>query len=810
MERRFFFSLCAVEQDEIVQAKTDELFDLDPILCTFTLRQLRSELKRYGKEETEFRRELSALPEVESPAIRGLLRKKCLIGILLEQRKIYGFLEKGQEVKVVMRPWTRIIRTGTASEHGGGRSAADAWEKRRLRLERKRREKEKRSGASYGGQDGKTEEDKGGYFLDDEDDNTEGGVVVDPYVRKELVEALLDKYATAKELRVVMKSFGISTITPGVKDEARRVKMANNLVDSVSKKDDLFRAWKAVLLQGKHKVDTVLADDLLATASTAIPGSRGLSTRGTSSRRRAGRSRLKMRPRSSLWRPDGSLERDDFLLRPGSDNAANHWVKQKKAGGPGEEWRNRITGEIIPIRMFFSPEREPGGFGIDYLETLLSRGVSLPVRSVTPYEHEGRSLDFGFAPPKRPATSESSDYDQDFDEYFRKRRLRLKERGVALQPGSSIAYQRSLLEARRRYDKKKGAAPSEAQRPERVMGNVLVLDGGDDNADDNGAVNTSSDEDEDISDTEFFAEYVVEKVEEGIPSWFFESLLLRFGAGPTKKKTKQGRQEDWQFAPVEFRDESGYNSLEDFKFYYSALEVPVARNKSLLLRELLMRVRRRCWDGSDDECTSDEEVRCARGAAATDSGAGEGDDVAGASESSYDRGGDDGSVGGGNDSNVFLVGKRGGGSSARGQGAESDAEAPEPKPQSKPRLGWARYADDNGYPYFFNHETQESTYDNPFLSSSDGSSDDGSDLDEVANFRKEVEARAFVEFCAIMVQCRFRGNVSRNECRRMIAKRFRKVKSSEGDGWVYEDLEAGKHYEKRPALFGVLWPFSNF
>lgn len=110
--------------------------------------------------------------------------------------------------------------------------------------------------------------------------------------------------------------------------------MANNLVDSISKKDDLFRAWKAVLLQGKHKIISDASDDLVDFENN-IPVLRGLSSRGTASRRRS--SRLKMRPHSTLWRPDGSIESDDFY-RPGTDN---DWVKQKRKGGKGEEVRKR-------------------------------------------------------------------------------------------------------------------------------------------------------------------------------------------------------------------------------------------------------------------------------------------------------------------------------------------------------------------------------------------------------------------------------------------------------------------------------------
>ncbi|GMI03614.1 hypothetical protein TrRE_jg8631 [Triparma retinervis] len=493
---------------EVVQKYSDELYDLEPVLSTFTLRQLRAELKRYGKEESEFRAKLLALPSVESQAVRGLLRKRCLIEILLEQRKVHGVLGKGE-----------------------------------------------------------VEEEEG----DDDFFEDKEKVFIDPFVRKELVEALLEKHKTANELRGVMRTFKVDTKTPGVKGKERMIKMANNLVDTVSRKDDLFRAWKAVLLQGRHKIESDVTDDLLM-MQKVVPGSRGLDSRGLGSRRR-GSSRLKLRPRSGAWRPDGRWE-DDFQ-RPGSE--MSDWVKVKREDG-GEEWRNRVTGEIIPIHMFFSPESEPGGFGVDYLETLLSRGVSLPLGDggVGGGGDWGGWREAGFEP--RPTTSQS-DYDDDFEEYFRKRRLRMMERGVETK-GSNVAYQRSLLEARRRYKKGVGV----------------------------------------------------------------------------------------------------------------------------------------------------------------------------------------------------------------------------------PMIGWARYVDDNGWPYFYNWNTGVSTYDNPFEYSD---SDEDSDEEDAEKLRKELEARAFLEFCAIMVQARFRGQVERKRCREKMAKRFRKFKG-DGERYLYEDLDNGNLLKKRPSIIKMLWPGSKF
>ena len=96
-------------EEEIIRRENDQLFNMDPILSTYTLRQLRDELKRYGKDESEFRAELSKLPDVESPAIRGVLRKQCLISILLEQRTIHGHLQKDQ-ARVAQAPTARTSR----------------------------------------------------------------------------------------------------------------------------------------------------------------------------------------------------------------------------------------------------------------------------------------------------------------------------------------------------------------------------------------------------------------------------------------------------------------------------------------------------------------------------------------------------------------------------------------------------------------------------------------------------------------------------------------------------------------------------
>jgi hypothetical protein len=629
--------------DEIIRRENDKLFHMDHVLSTYTLRQLREELKRYGKEESEFRAKLSLLPDVESAAVRGVLRKQCLIEILLEQREIYGHLEKNEVVKAEIRPWTRIIRTGTATAQEG--EEEDYFERRRRRMERKK----------MGDPNGKADKDA---EQQDEDlfDDLTNKTIVDPYVRNQLVEACLLKYETAKAMREVMIANKVDTLTPGLKGEERRVKLANNLVDSISKNDDLFRAWKAVLLQGgDFKIDTSVADDLIQNGAMK-PVSRSLSTRGSSSRRRNNSGRLKLRPHSQLWRPDNVAKGGgDYFTRPSTDNLNLDWIKRPRANdSTQQEWFNKVTGEIIPIHNFFSPESEAGGFGVDYLEKLLSRGVSLPMNAQA---LEGTSLaDFGFVPEQGRRAAEGyylddddGGGDDDLEEYMRKQKLRLKQNFDFDKPGSDVAYQRSLLRAQLKYERSKKYQKGPAE-----SGNAFVVNqarrGGD--GDD-----SDSSYDSDASDTEYIARYVVKQIEVGLPQFIFEELLMRFGAGPSQPIKKGGKESP--FHKIEFRDEN-YHSIEDFIFYYSRLEVPVARNKALLLAELLLRVKRRNFDGTDPPDTDDE---------ASDAG----------NEAEEDE----------EESNAHVV----------------EEKVPLEPPNPNQKLEWTRHTDDNGYPYFFNWKT---------------------------------------------------------------------------------------------------------
>jgi hypothetical protein len=90
-------------EDEIVSRENDVLLDMDVLLCTFTLRQLRDELKRYGKEESEFRAELS---KVSARASERSEREECAVASTTWGR-FYGIAQR--------RRSERSERKGTCS-----------------------------------------------------------------------------------------------------------------------------------------------------------------------------------------------------------------------------------------------------------------------------------------------------------------------------------------------------------------------------------------------------------------------------------------------------------------------------------------------------------------------------------------------------------------------------------------------------------------------------------------------------------------------------------------------------------------------
>ena len=228
--------------------------------------------------------------------------------------------------------------------------------------------------------------------------------------------------------------------------------------------------------------------------------------------------------------------------------------------------------------------------------------------------------------------------------------------------------------------------------------------------------------------------------------------------------------------------------MEEFKFYYTRLEVPVARLKAMLLRELKLRVdvvesgRAKNYDGESDSDSEDEDDE------------------------------------NGEDNNVLVHGQTQPDEPEEDQKgkkvtcAGEENEQQEEEEETPPLIGWKRYKDENGWPYFYNHNTQESTYDNPFIHSDSESDDDSEDDEESFEERRRKEqARLFMEFCAIMVQARVRGVLERKRTRHLLAKRFRKVINDDSNGeYVYEDLQthedASRYKAKRPSLFNFVFP----
>ena len=129
---------------EIINRETAVMNELDPILSNYTLRQLRAELKRYGKSEQDFRKELDSVnPPNRSQGIRGVLRKQCLVRLIKQQQGIHGILGKGDRDigPAVERPWTNIIRYGTA------RGLDDDGDEKDYQIRRRRRMNDKKKNA---------------------------------------------------------------------------------------------------------------------------------------------------------------------------------------------------------------------------------------------------------------------------------------------------------------------------------------------------------------------------------------------------------------------------------------------------------------------------------------------------------------------------------------------------------------------------------------------------------------------------------------------------------------------------------------
>jgi len=230
---------------EVIVRENALALELDPVLANYTLRQLRAELKRYGKSEADFRKELDGVnPPNGSQGIRGARRKQCLIRLIKEERTMHGVLGKDDADigPATERPWTNIIRFGTARGLEDGEEYDYQVRRRKRMNDKQKKGYEKKIGHN----DDNDNEEEDSFLAETEDMQ----VVVDPYVRNQLVGSVLSRYSTARELRTIVKELGGIVSTPAVKGEERRKKLANNLVDYISKNDDLFRAWKAVLLSG--------------------------------------------------------------------------------------------------------------------------------------------------------------------------------------------------------------------------------------------------------------------------------------------------------------------------------------------------------------------------------------------------------------------------------------------------------------------------------------------------------------------------------------------------------------------------------
>ena len=847
--------------DETVQREADRLRDFDSRLAVLTLRQLREELRRYGVTEKDERLALEGVKVPNgSQGMRGILRKKALVVLLADQKRMHGELDEGKiiQYQALTRPWTRILRTGTPTDPNANDPFArnmSHWEKKRLMLD-----------GSIGLLDGgdSPSDDLLSSFIDE--DNTPGlessssqrvgggsstrrrpppapvvVVVVDPYVRNRLVAALLARYPGAAELRTFMNEQKMSTETPGLKGEERRVKLANNVVDDIAKNDDVFRAWKAVLLSGGHKIESDASDDILS-VSNVLPSERGLTVRGGSSRRRTQAAASRRRPNSSnVWRKNVTPDSDGFY-RPGTDSYDKNWLKRRSASSKSEEfeWHNRVTGDVVPIKNFFSPEHEPGGWGRDYLERLLTSGVSIPF-SNDPSDNRSAAHDpHGFE-------RGTADKVHELKTEMRKKSLL---RPVDDSPGSYIAYQRSLLQMKRQLQKHQDYLQRIAENRSNLTIQQISQE-----------VEEDEDSDSEMSDIDFFAEYVVQQIERSLPQFLFEEGLLRFGAGPPKPPSKASKNAGVAELPcIQFRDEDS-RVMEEFVFYFEKIEIPVAKLKALVLRELVHRFKERSGGGESESKFSrgsqcqyfdSEEMRFFDVTVAKISFDVEYEEVL------YTV--------------IFLDGEHEGeerqtnqhhllplsaekkkkaelavsdapsvtarahpspksdATSNNSSGAENDApplpkfssetavsstEATQYPPVPSGRLQWTRHTDDDGYVYYYNKTTNESTYTHPFRNEEDEDDEaeaeaeaeeaDSDDEDEKARFAEHT----FDSFCAILIQKMWRARNARNRCRVVLAKSFVK-KYMDGVGYVYEEVHTKEVFYQRPVIFSRLFKTSNF
>jgi len=696
-------------------------------------------------------------------------------------------------------------------------------------------------------------------------------VVVDPYVRNQMVGSILSRYSTARELRLVVKQLGGIVSTPGLKGDERRKKLANNLVDFVAERDDLFRAWKAVLLSGGTSKsqggiwDSELVDDLLSFSSVVQPGSRGLSSRGGSAFRRDSRSSNRVRPASNALfgmgvnKSDeirGSMSARALKKRPITDgNVIDYenmvdWKKTKNEHNE-EVWRNTLTGETVPIRQVFHPEYrnnnknsalKEDGVGAHYLEDLLRKGVSVPITSS--FTGGGYIGDDDF----RDMDNEEKVRTKNIDKLLRRRSL-----GDSMEmPGSELALLRSKIIRER---KMKEMDLSTGDRNVFVAKTSMAED------DDSGDESVDSN----MSDTEIIADHIVSIIESRMGNFVLEELMLRFGGGPAGKVPKKKNNKDE--VSIEVRDEFS-RVLDEFQFYYDRLEVPVSRLKIKLLRELLAKAPRipaidDVEEDDNDDNDNDDDDHNIDNNGADNSSSEKGILESGTEVYYFDKARNElrdalvkkvhfddfepyyTIVFEGKESKerqttrAFLTKKWAPKvkESPKQEPVPDSQEPPEPEqepdPKAAPRLEWSRYKDERGHDYYHNNRTGASTYMNPYVKPQEESSDEEEEEEEIFPLPKDPELLGFLVFCTILVQKHFRGNkarklfrqakfgpralvlqkrargmIGRNFARRLFAKQIRKT--HEGGTKIYEDITTGQIFFNRPVIFKYIFPNSKF
>ena len=498
------------------------------------------------------------------------------------------------------------------------------------------------------------------------------------------------------------------------------------------------------------------------------------------------------------------------------------WVKEKNEFNE-MVWKNKLSGETVPIRKVFHADynnsstnkngvmREDGA-GVDYLERLLSKGVSISISGKSTGGGYIGDEDFGILEMRAEEMSSKMDM-----------YLRRKQMGDVELKGSEMALLRSELKMKM----KTTMAPLDIMRSN---ANVFVVEHDDDDLSDSSA-------NSDQSDTDLIADHIVSIVQGRIGNFVLEELMIRFGGGPqgkiTAKSNNNDNDNDQEFK-IEMRDEFD-RVLDDFIFYYDKLEIPVSKLKIQLLRELLAKVVRLNNEEEEEEEEEDEEEeeekRCAEGvdilAKQTqvyyyDSKLNELRDATVTKVHFNDfepyytilfdgEGGQERQTTRSHLTMMWVEPKK-----EEGEGEEEEEVEGEEGEEmevvdvgnsekgGQPRLEWSPYPDERGNFYFYNNRTGASTYMNPYVErgaeNENDNDEDEDEIDETTYLPKDPDLLGFFVFCTVLVQKRWRGNKtrkflfrerhgkdalhiqkrwrgnrSRNAARKLVAKTIRKV-----------------------------------